>query len=113
TLPPNPADSPSGCNVPRGTFPLRGVHTFFRIPGFSYRSGIARDFCVFLNNLMFVSLPLWQRQSFTLMDQRLCLWNSPGPSRALDPDLPTSVPARQSSAGDTLRLRLKFIVAEK
>ena len=34
---------------------------------------------------MLVSLPLWQRQSFTLMDQRLCLWNSPGPSRALDP----------------------------
>ena len=36
-------------------------------------------------HIVFVSLPLRQRQSFTLMDQRLCLWKPPGPSRALDP----------------------------
>ena len=47
----------------------------------------------------------WMGPSFTWMDQRLCLWNPPGPSRALDPDLPKFVPARRSSAGDAFRPR--------
>ena len=47
----------------------------------------------------------WMGPSFTWMDQRLRLWNPPGPSRALDPDLPNAVPARQSPAVRALRPR--------
>ena len=43
---------------------------------------------------MFISLPLWQRPSFTWMDQRLCLWTLPGPSRALDPQFDAAFAAR-------------------
>ena len=75
-------------------------------------------FYCFLNNIIFEALNVyfaalkaatkgspWMGPSFTWMDQRLCLWNPPGPSRALDPDLPKFVPARRSSAGDAFRPR--------